>query len=494
MSKILNFFDIVKNLKPILQEIIENRGKPYLVGGTVRDLVLERETKDVDIEVHGISLGDLEKCLRKFGYVKLVGKKFGVLKLADYDVDWSLPRKDTKGRKPKVEIDPNMTIEQACKRRDLTMNAMAVDLEFICKTLRQAQGERVFCHFKKTKDSEFDLEKDLKIIDPYGGLQDIKEKKLKAVDTKLFLEDPLRFFRVMQFIGRFEMEPDKELNDLCENMDFYDATADLPLAKERIYEEIKKLFLKSKKPSLGFRWLKKIERLKEVFLELYAIIGVAQRPDYHPEGDVFEHTMQTLDAAAVLDKYENEDEKFLIMLGALCHDLGKAIATDEDLHAKGHDKEGVALAKKLLKRFMNDKFLIDASCKLVRYHTKPFLLLKQKSSLNAYKRLALKISPELSLRQLALVSLCDIRGRNPKGHEPLADVYEDKFDEFMQKVKEAQLEKGPEKPVLLGRHLFEAVKPGPEMGKLLKEAYEIQIEEGIKDWEELRKRVLSSNK
>src|SRR3989339_1428019 len=94
MNNVLKFFDVVKKLKPILQEIIKNGGKPYLVGGTVRDLVLRKEIKDIDIEVHVLSLENLENCLKKFGIVKLVGKKFGVLRLANYDVDWSLPRKD----------------------------------------------------------------------------------------------------------------------------------------------------------------------------------------------------------------------------------------------------------------------------------------------------------------------------------------------------------------------------------------------------------------
>jgi len=478
MNPIFVFLNICEKIKPILQEIIKQGGKPYIVGGTVRDLVLDKEIKDIDIEVHLISLEKLQKCLEKFGKIKLVGKKFGVLRLNGYDIDWSLPRKDTKGRKPTVEIDSNMTIEQACRRRDLTMNAMAIDLKFILNNLE-----------KLKKEIKIDVVDNFKIIDPFGGLKDIENKNLRVVDEKLFLDDPLRFFRVMQFIGRFEMMPDEHLNKLCEKMDLYDVQTNSPLAKERIYEEIKKLFLKSKVPSLGFRWFKEIGRLKEIFPELYDLINVKQRQDYHPEGDVFEHTMQTLDAAAVLDKYANEDEKFLIMLGALCHDLGKPEATDEQLHSKGHSEAGVPIAKKFLKRFTNNKFLIDATCKLVRYHTRLFLLLKQGTKINAYKRLALKLSPQLNLRQLTLLNLCDVRGRNKNDTKPL-DVGEDKFQDFIKKIKKAEIEEGPEKPVLLGRHLLDVLKPGKEMGEVLKKAYEIQIEEGIKDLEELKKRVL----
>lgn len=479
MNKLSIFLKKIKKILPIFDEIIKKGGIPYLVGGSIRDLVLGIDVKDLDIEVHKISLKKLETCLKKFGHVKLVGKKFGVLKFWNktFDIDWSLPRKDTKGRKPKVKIDPNMTIDQACKRRDLTMNAMALDLKFVSQ------------NFKKLSKKAARI-KDLKILDPYGGLKDIKSKKLRAVDKKLFQEDPLRFFRVMQFIGRFAMLPDKALNNLCKKMKLYDVTSNSPISKERIFEEIKKLMLKSKHPSLGFRWLDKIGRLKEIFPELYALKKTKQRKDYHPEGNVFEHTMQTIDAGAILDKYYDDEEKFLIMLGLLCHDLGKATTTDKNLSCIGHDKAGVPLAKKLLKRITRDRKLINSVCKLVMYHSRPISLIKQKAKLNAYKRLALHLAPDITIRQMAITNLCDIRGRNPKGHEPLKDIYEDKYKEVLQKAEEAKVEHGPAKPVLLGRHLLDIIKPGPKMGKLLEKAYKIQIEEGIDDLKELKQRIL----
>ncbi|MBD3231129.1 HD domain-containing protein [Candidatus Dependentiae bacterium] len=468
MKNLKNFFKSIEEIKPILQDIVKVGGVAYLVGGSVRDLVLGKTIKDIDIEVHKISLDKLQNCLKKFGPVRLVGKKFGVLRIDGLDIDWSLPRKDSKGRKPKVEIDPEMTINQALRRRDLTMNAMAIDLS----------------EFIKNPNME------PKIIDPFGGLEDIQEKKLRAVDAQFFLQDPLRFFRVMQFLARFEMEPDKCLNELCKEMDLHDVYLNKPVSKERIFEEIKKLFLKSRRPSLGFRWLHKINRLRDIFPELYDLISVEQRKDYHPEGDVFEHTMQTLDAAAQFDEYQNQGEKFLLMLAALCHDLGKAITTDENLSCKGHEKAGVPITKKLLKRFVLDKDLIKSVCKLVKYHLRPGQLLQQESSIKAYKRLAKALAPEISLRQVAILNLCDVRGRNPKKHVPLKRVYQDRFEKFLNKIREINIEHGPEEPVLKGRHLLDVIQPGPEMGKLLKKAYEIQMDENIKDVEELKKRVL----
>ena len=312
------------------------------------------------------------------------------------------------------------------------------------------------------------------------------------VDEKLFLDDPLRFYRVMQFVGRFEMNPDEKLTKICKKMSLKG------VARERIYEELQKLFLKSRRPSLGIRWLKEIGRLKEILPEVYALIGVVQRKDYHPEGDVFEHTMQALDAAAVLAKYEEREEisknaeKLMVMFAILCHDFGKVDTIDDKLQAIGHEKVGVDIAVQFLKRFTDNSFLIKSVKKLILYHLAPLDFLDQRAGVKAYKRLAFKLSPEVTLRHLALVALSDARGRNKESNVPL-ESGEDEFEEFMNNVKEALLEKGPEKPVLLGRHLFGIVPPGPEMGKLLKKAYEIQIEEGIKDVEELKNRILSKS-
>ena len=466
------FLNKIKSIEPIIKSIREAGETAYLVGGSVRDLVLGREVKDFDIEVHRIGIEELEKILKEFGSVSLIGKQFGVLRIHHLDIDWSLPRKDSKGRKPSVVVDPEMTVESACRRRDLTINAMALDL-----------GELAT------------------IIDPYGGLDDLKSKTLRAVDEKLFSEDPLRFYRVMQFISRLGFKPDKKLNEICKNMDLRQVTDGGEIARERIYEEIKKMCLRSERPSLGWRWLREIGRLDELFPELGVLVGVKQREDYHPEGDVFEHTMQVLDASATLPASAAlpvelpESEKFIIMLGALCHDFGKATKTDEEGKSRGHDEAGVAPAKKFLHRFTRDSFLIRSVCKLVRYHRMPLVLVEQESSQKAYKRLAVKLAPEVDFQKMYLIAWCDIRGRNPKGQEPLKDGFKssDKIlNAFLDKIKQAKVERHPEESVLHGRDLLDVIKPGPELGRLLKLAYDIQIDEGVVDRDELRRRVLKA--
>lgn len=443
-------------LAQIIDAIHAHDALAYLVGGAVRDLFLEIPIKDIDIEVHGMTPDDLEKLLATFGRVSLVGKIFGVYRVHGLDVDWSLPRSDQPGRKPIVAIDPHLAIETALRRRDLTMNAMAINL------------------------------KTYELIDPFNGLADLRKKVLRAPDELFFVEDPLRFYRVMQFAARFEMEPDKALNKLCATMSLKG------VSKERISDEFEKMFLRAARPSLGIRWLRQINRLDDAIPEVAALVGVQQNPRWHPEGDVFEHTMQAIDAAAQL-KYDDDQTKLIFLLAALCHDLGKVVATqlvDGNWKSSGHAQESVPLAKRVLGRITKNKDLIKPVCTIIRYHMHVLLFVNDNAGISAYKRLAKHLAPYISLEQLAQFALADSRGRNPKGGLPLTTVDSD-IKKFLANAKKAMVLKQAEEPLLQGRDLAGIVAPGPAMGKILKSAYELQIEENIQDKEELLKRVLS---
>jgi tRNA nucleotidyltransferase (CCA-adding enzyme) len=323
------------------------------------------------------------------------------------------------------------------------------------------------------------------LLDPFDGQTDLKNQILRTPDPQFIEQDPLRLFRVMQFIGRFTMKPDKELNNICEKMDITSVSV------ERIEQEFYKLFLKSKRPSLGIRWLDEIGRLKEIMPELAATKTIAQELQWHPEGDVFEHSMQSVDAAAQMD-YETAWNKLVLVYAALCHDLGK-VSTTEIRNGKiishGHAEEGMHLTKKMLKRVCRNKMLIETICKLVRYHMQPVQLVQGKAKPAAYKRLANKLAPQATLFMLAQLSLADRRGRNPDSHAPLT-VRDPEVEIFLKKAEGLQVLAQVEAPLLLGRDLLNEVESGPQMGKLLKQAYEIQIEEDIKDKEELKRRVL----
>jgi len=225
IAKIIQNNPQVKN---IFDEIYQQGGRVLLVGGAVRDCLLGCLGSDLDFEVYHLSFEELEAILQKFGKVSFVGKSFGVLRLHGFDADWSIPRVDSYGRKPTVELNPNMSFEQAFRRRDVTVNAMGID---------------VYSH---------------ELIDPFNGIADLKQKTLRSPDVTFFVQDPLRLFRVMQLAARFEMQVDQTLSQVCRTMDIS------TISTERIEQEFAKLFLKSQKPSIGLRWLQHIERISEI--------------------------------------------------------------------------------------------------------------------------------------------------------------------------------------------------------------------------------------
>lgn len=449
---------LIREMVPLIFSVTDavrsEGGRTFLVGGAVRDIVLGIASQDIDIEVHGISLAGLEKILRRFGIVRTVGKAFGVLRIDGYDVDWSIPRSDSKGRFPQVTFDEHMSLVDACRRRDLTMNAMLIDL---------ATGE---------------------LEDPFHGLQDLEVGVLRAPDPTFFVEDPLRFYRVMQFIGRFEMVPNQELSDLCKTMDLSG------VSKERIFQEFEKLFLQSKKPSLAFKWLDVIGRLEELLPELYATKGVLQNPEYHPEGDVFEHSMQAIDGAAQA-VYETDDERLVMVLAALCHDFGKVETTklvDGVLRSYGHDIAGVPLADDFLGRVSGKTFLRKPVTRLIRYHMVPVSMVKNNAGPGAYKKLARNLFP-VSIRKLVQLAVFDKSARNPERGKPLADCPEPLLEQFFLNAERYGVLDQPELPLLTGKDFAGEVPEGPALGVLLDRAYELQLEKSISSKEELKKLV-----
>jgi tRNA nucleotidyltransferase (CCA-adding enzyme) len=440
----------------IAQRIQQEQGRAFVVGGAVRDFVLNLPIKDYDIEVHDLSLEALENILKGYGFVDYVGKAFGVLRLQNLDVDWSLPRTDSAGRKPTVTLNSSLSLQQAAARRDLTMNALAID----CLT-----GE---------------------LFDPFNGIQDIKNKILRSPDITFFSDDPLRFFRVMQFIGRFEMVPDEQLNNACKTINI---TA---VSRERVEQEFNKLFLYAKKPSLGIRWLHSIGRLREVLPELADTVGVEQNPKWHPEGDVFEHTMQAIDAAAKIAKmYDSNAKKLTLLYAALCHDLGKVTTScivNGVIKSIGHERESKRLAPLLMKRLTHHKDLIIMVQILVENHMAPLGFLSSGAKAAAYKRLAAKMGNRVSLHFLADLCLADRSGRNGESHEPFSGPDKD-VNLFIENAQKYGVLHGPETPVLHGDDVMALGYTGAAIGRTLENAYKIQINEGIGDRHVLLARI-----
>ena len=450
--------DKYPRVKPLITHLLQEGGRVYLVGGAVRDLIMDNEIKDLDIEIHGIPLEQLEKVLQKHGSVSIIGKSFGVLRVHGLHIDWSLPRTDAAGRKPEVTIDPHMDIQKASARRDLTMNAMAIDM-----------------HHRL-------------LLDPFNGQQDIKDKILRTPDPLFFAQDPLRFYRVMQFISRFAMYPDTELTNQCKTIDIS------TVSHERIEAECEKMLLKSVQPSLGLRWLQTIGRLEELFPELYATASVPQDPRWHPEGTVFEHTMQTVDAAARV-LYDDHEKRIQLLLAALCHDLGKVVATQQTkdrITSYGHELYGVSLAKNMLMRITHNKERIRVVTTLVRHHMAPLQFIANNAQQAAYKRLAYALSPYTNIHMLADLACADKCGRNAASIQPL-DGPCTQVQLFLDKAAEAQVQYDKEEPIVTGNDLLPYISSGPQMGTLLKKAYALQINKNIKDKQILINAIVEKN-
>ena len=453
-QELMNLFAVYPLIEKAVQSIYKEGGKAFLVGGAVRDMVLGLSVHDLDIEVHGLSFEELASLLHRLGEVNLVGKSFGVLKIGGIPIDWALPRTDAAGRKPEVFIDPHMDIVEALRRRDLTMNALAIELQ---------SGD---------------------FFDPFNGVDDLKNGVLRSPDLSFFKDDPLRFYRVMQFIGRFTMYPDDALNEVCASMDISQVSC------ERKELEFEKLLLLSRRPSLGIRWLSSLGRLKEVTPELELTQHVQQNPVWHPEVWLFEHLMQTLDAAARTTLEDHE--KLILLYAALCHDLGKISTTvlkDGVLRSPGHPEAGVPYARALLKRITQKRDLIRAVEMLVRYHMEPPHFVSLGAKLSAYRRLAVKLSRTTNLHMLSLLSQADRQGRNGMGHEPLTERPHF-LDTFVAKAQEACSLMSAVQPILHGRDITDLVKAGPFMGELVRFAYEMQLRHGITDKNELKEFII----
>ena len=446
---------IPKILKTISKYLIaSHQAKAIIVGGSVRDHFLQLSIKDYDIEVYGLSkVEELEVILSKFGRVNLVGKSFGILKFVyeGMEYDFSFPRLETKTGVGHcgfdVTCDGSMDFKEAGLRRDFTINAMGYNIE---------SGE---------------------FLDPYNGQKDIKNRTLKHINSNSFIEDPLRVYRAVGFCARFEYKLANSTKLLCQDMVKQGMLEELP--KERIYTEFNKLLLKSKKPSIGFELIRELGILK-YFPELNAIINIPQDKKWHPEGDVWTHTMMSIDAMVNL-KTNNEKKDLKLFYATLCHDFGKATTTkivDGRVRAISHEQEGVEPTHNFMYRITNEHSFIDSILPLVKYHLAPSQLFSSKSKSKAVARLATKVNIE----ELIVVAKADFLGRTTK-ESKLGTYYAG--DWLLEMAKNINVQNRPLDNLLQGRDLIKmGLKPSKEFRYILDKVYELQINQEIKTKEE----------
>ncbi|MDR1598720.1 MAG: HD domain-containing protein [Oscillospiraceae bacterium] len=409
----------------LAREIAGAGGRAYFAGGRVRDALrgVEDADADVDLEVYGLTPEILRSILGQHGAVNAVGKSFGVLRLGGYGLEVSMPRRErATGRGHKdfdVSVDPFMPFSEACVRRDFTVNAM----------LRDAlTGE---------------------VIDPYGGLDDIKARILRHVRAETFAEDPLRAYRAARFAARFGYAVAPETVRLCASMDL------APLSRERVFAELAKALTLASKPSLFFNALADMDQLGASFLEISRMRGVPQDPRHHPEGDVWVHTMGVLDQAARLREQANEP--LFYMLAALCHDIGKPDCTvirdeaERRISAVGHEDIGVELARTQLHRLTNQNALIDYVLNMVQMHMRPNRLAQSRSQL---KKTRAMFDKSVNPNDLILLSKADVLVTSQAERADELEVFlYDRLDDYRKRMRE---------PMLNGRDLIAAgFVPGP---------------------------------
>ena len=423
--------DLPGRLLSIAGDIRSAGGRAFLVGGWVRDALLGKDCRDYDIEVYDLTQDELVPILKKYGRTNLVGKAFGVIHLAmkGLSLDFSFPRTESKvgygHRGFVVHTNEKLSFKEAALRRDFTINAMGMELP------------------------------ELTLCDPYGGIDDLKKGFLRHVGPA-FVEDSLRILRGVQFASRFALTLAPETVELCRTLSLSD------LSIERLFEEFKKWLLKPGKPSLGLRAFLDI-RLNEFFPEVSPLRGSWD------------------DLGEMLDNMENVRR-------------GLAKANDDAGTAAIDNAECVALSDDQMMEFAFAAFLCgnpETALKFLERITNETHLLKNVPLLlGVYSNLPLGIVNDApQLRRLAvklggLKLLCLLAKATPR------KFYAEAGDaEFPEKLWQAAanldlIEVAPQ-PYLMGKMLMElGFKPGKQMGEIIKQSFELQLDGKITNAEE----------
>jgi len=452
---------IPDDLQRILAETPE-LNQAYLVGGSVRDALLGIPHKDFDLEVFGVSYEQLVTGLSRWGRTDLVGRSFGVIKLSvqgETAYDFTIPRRDSKhapGHKGfAVQFDPGITLQEAASRRDFTINAIMYDP-------RQAQ-----------------------MLDFFGGLQDLERRILRHTSAA-FVEDPLRVLRGMQFVSRFNLEPAPETVALCQRIH----AAYHELALERVWDEWHKWAVKSVLPSAGLRFLEATGWLAH-FPEIQALRGIPQDPEWHPEGDVFEHTCHACDALVNLPGWREADEtdRAVYSFAVLAHDFAKPKTTATALKngkmrivSPGHESEGGPLAFQFLERIHAPLAIGDRVIPLVTHHLAAHHLSHMDTITDrSVRRLAQHLAPD-NIHGLCVVITADHNGR-----PPLPTGIPKSVREIETRAAELLVQDRVPESILKGRHLLEmGFSPGKHFGTILEAAYEAQLDGEFHDLDQAR--------
>ncbi|MDQ6953821.1 MAG: tRNA nucleotidyltransferase [Mariprofundaceae bacterium] len=426
----------------LCQSIAQKSGKAWLVGGSVRDLCLQQCINDFDLEVYGLNAKKLIEIAQKFGHTEQLGKHFGVIKLwtHGYEIDLALPRIEKKiatgHRGFDVHSDPQLSTKTASKRRDFTINAMMFD------------------------------PLTLELLDFHQGQQDLTKGVLRHVSLA-FSEDPLRVLRAMQFAARFKFTLAPETATLCHAL--LPEIAKLPAS--RVWCEWQK-WAHAPYPSFGLTALKDSGCLPGLYPALQALTTCPQDSRWHPEGNVWLHTLQVCDQAALISKRQGLDSESCehLIFAALCHDLGKPATTFTDangnIRSPNHSAAGLKPSRAFLAHISAPKRVAQYIQPLVHDH---ITHLCGAPSSRAVRRLAQRLEPA-SIALWEMLVEADASGRRPApaGRPAL---------NWLEKAKSQgnQCKKTP--AIVHGRMLLDmGMTSGASMGVCIRAAYQAQLD------------------
>jgi tRNA nucleotidyltransferase (CCA-adding enzyme) len=429
-------------LQALCLDVAAAGGRALLVGGCVRDAALGRRVRDLDLEVFGVAPERLLALVRARCAADVVGRHFPVLHLRSLPVDVSVPRQrrslpEGAAADFSAGADPDASPADAALRRDFTIDAVGLD---------PLAPE---------------------IVDPCRGLADLAAGRLVHTSER-FDEDPLRVLRAMQLLARFVLSVDPATRERCR------ALTPEGLPRERVFNEWRRLLLEGERPSRGLHFLRDAGWLRH-FPELEALVGCPQDPEWHPEGDVWIHTLHCLDAFARA-RTGDAREDLVVGLAVLCHDFGKPATTEERkgrITSHGHEAVGAEIAQRWLERWSGEPALAEEVAAHVGAHLAPALLHRQGSSDAAVRRLARRVG---RIDLLVRVAAADHAGRPPLTDPFVAGEW------LLERAGALQVKQGPPKPIVLGRHLIaEGLAPGPAFKPILDACYEAQLSGEITD-------------